>query len=314
MEYILLSVGLFLILLVIIIKLPDSQSQDDSSKIKYYFFGDFDVVVKEEGDLWYRRDPVKHKWINEGEWMARYYDAAYIVISVEYDEKNEEILNRSKIDSFWSADQDKYLKDEKKDDKKDDKEDDEKDDSKDCESCDDESSLADRHYSYRSYIYEIYKDKFIIVSDTAEHCHEQFIRWLIKEKYLICALSYRTRGNYHDESEQDHYIVINKGGAFEKKFEDLKNEETDSLYVDPPSVRYIDELSEDQLDYWCTIGENEERFRWVYVEKDNKKYYFIINRNIPRPTREMTTEEKYRWRSEWLAKQYAMEIEKRDHN
>ena len=43
---------------------------------RYYYFEDSNNIVKFEGDLWYKRDRVKHQWVQSNHWMGHFYDAA----------------------------------------------------------------------------------------------------------------------------------------------------------------------------------------------------------------------------------------------
>lgn len=76
---------------------------------KYYLFALGNAVVLLQDGLWYRRDKEHHQWIKEQEWMRRYYDAQYDVIEIEYNEENEEVTKRNKIEGFWSLNDDALL-------------------------------------------------------------------------------------------------------------------------------------------------------------------------------------------------------------
>lgn len=79
------------------------------SEKKYYLFEMGNTVVLNDDYMWYRRDKVNHNWISDSRWMGRYYDVQYDVIEIDYDEENEKILSRSRINGFWSADDDKLF-------------------------------------------------------------------------------------------------------------------------------------------------------------------------------------------------------------
>lgn len=79
------------------------------SKKEYYLFSLGNTVVKYDNSVWYRRDKKRHKWIVDGSWMGRFYDVQYDVIKIEYDEENEKILSRNRINGFWSSDDGKLL-------------------------------------------------------------------------------------------------------------------------------------------------------------------------------------------------------------
>ena len=77
---------------------------------KCYLFELGFSIVKEEGASWYRRDRSAHKWIADQSWDRRYYDAGYDVIEIDYDEENERIVSRRRIEGFWSSDDDRLFK------------------------------------------------------------------------------------------------------------------------------------------------------------------------------------------------------------
>lgn len=79
------------------------------SEKKYYLFALGNTVVLNDDYMWYYRDKVNHKWISDSSWLIRFDDAQYDVIEIDYDEENEKILNRRRINSFWSSDEDKLL-------------------------------------------------------------------------------------------------------------------------------------------------------------------------------------------------------------
>jgi hypothetical protein len=76
---------------------------------KCYLFELGFSVVKEENGFWYQRDRDAHKWTENPEWCRRYYDAQYDVIEIEYDEENEKIVSRRRIQGFWSLDDEKLF-------------------------------------------------------------------------------------------------------------------------------------------------------------------------------------------------------------
>lgn len=61
---------------------------------KCYLFEMGNTVVLFENGLWYRRDRNNHKWIVDGSWMARYFDAQYDVYDIKYDEDEGRIITR----------------------------------------------------------------------------------------------------------------------------------------------------------------------------------------------------------------------------
>ena len=70
----------------------------DNREVKYYLFALGNSVVKvENGVLWYRRDRENHKWEQSNSWVARFYDAAYDVVGIEYDEETETFLSQWSI-------------------------------------------------------------------------------------------------------------------------------------------------------------------------------------------------------------------------
>lgn len=63
--------------------------ENSDREIRHYKFELGNTIVMEKGGLWYQRDQEKHTWIRNQAWMARYYDAQYDVIEIDYDEDNE---------------------------------------------------------------------------------------------------------------------------------------------------------------------------------------------------------------------------------
>ena len=80
---------------------------------KYYLFDLGDAIVKYDNNLWYVRDKIHHKWIVDGSWMARYFDAQYDVIEIDYDEETETIKKRNAVNGFWFEGQEKMLNTQK---------------------------------------------------------------------------------------------------------------------------------------------------------------------------------------------------------
>ena len=68
-------------------------------KHKFLLF-QYGMIVKEEGSCWYRRDRLNHLWIPQQSWLDSYYDAAWDVIEIDYDESRERILARRPIAGF----------------------------------------------------------------------------------------------------------------------------------------------------------------------------------------------------------------------
>ena len=81
------------------------MSNNDAKEIKYYVFQPSITVVMNKGGLWYKRDRQNHQWIPSSVWMDRYYDAAYDVIEVSYDEKSETPYAPRAIPGFHSVTQ-----------------------------------------------------------------------------------------------------------------------------------------------------------------------------------------------------------------
>jgi len=77
--------------------------------VNYYLFELGKTVVKCCGGLWYERDPEKHQWELNMEWDRRFFDGAYNVIEIDYDEDQEMISNRRRVPGFWSIDDDRLL-------------------------------------------------------------------------------------------------------------------------------------------------------------------------------------------------------------
>lgn len=67
------------------------------------------TVVKREGNNWYSRDKTNHIWKLDFEWERRFYDAQYDVIEITYDEENEIIKERKRIDGFFSTTDEELL-------------------------------------------------------------------------------------------------------------------------------------------------------------------------------------------------------------
>ena len=62
----------------------------EENKVKFYLFALGNSVVKvENGARWYRRDRQNHKWEASNSWLARFYDPAYDVVEIEYDERQK---------------------------------------------------------------------------------------------------------------------------------------------------------------------------------------------------------------------------------
>lgn len=61
---------------------------------KYYYFEDSNNIVKVEDDLWYKRDRENHQWIQSNHWMGHFYDPAYSVEEIYYNEETEQIISR----------------------------------------------------------------------------------------------------------------------------------------------------------------------------------------------------------------------------
>ena len=81
-----------------------------SEKAHYYLFDAKYTIVKETDNEahWYKRDRMNHEWIEDGSWGIFFYDLGFDVIEIDYDEANEEILNRRRLKGRWSA-TDKHL-------------------------------------------------------------------------------------------------------------------------------------------------------------------------------------------------------------
>ena len=81
------------------------MSKNYAEEIKYYVFQSPTTVVMKKGVLWYKRDRQNHQWIPSSVWMDRYYDAAYDVIEISYDEKSETPYAPRAIPGFSSVTQ-----------------------------------------------------------------------------------------------------------------------------------------------------------------------------------------------------------------
>ena len=61
-------------------------------EVRYYLFDVNDTVVKAINDeRWYKRDKIKHEWIEDGAWEFFFYDPGFGVKEIDYDEEQEEI-------------------------------------------------------------------------------------------------------------------------------------------------------------------------------------------------------------------------------
>lgn len=102
----------------------DTVSSDDIARVEknrealriltgsvrcYLFRAGFSIVKTDENYLWYKRDRVKHEWVFDNSWMAKFIDAQYDVIEIDYDEATEQIVGREEIKGFWSADIDELM-------------------------------------------------------------------------------------------------------------------------------------------------------------------------------------------------------------
>ena len=108
----------------------DAVSSDDKERVEkyrealriltgsvrcYLFKAGFSIVKTDENHVWYKRDRVKHEWVFDNSWMAKFIDAQYDVIEIDYDEAAEQIVGREEIKGFWSAEIDELLNYEKAD-------------------------------------------------------------------------------------------------------------------------------------------------------------------------------------------------------
>lgn len=124
---------------------------------------------------------------------------------------------------------------------------------------------------------------FIVCSDTKENCYVQLLRYLIHHNHTIYGLKKTACGNSHDEKWQDEYTVINDGGLFKDKFLEISKRES-SLYIEKPSIVYIDALTQGCMKEWSkpfTNGNGEEHFRYIYFsDKDSNKPYIYKVKNV----------------------------------
>lgn len=67
------------------------------------------VTKRKEWKLEYQRDQENHKWILNHDWMARYYDAQYDVIEIDYDESKEFAYAPRTIPGCVSVTQEKLI-------------------------------------------------------------------------------------------------------------------------------------------------------------------------------------------------------------
>jgi hypothetical protein len=143
---------------------------------------------------------------------------------------------------------------------------------------------------------------FVSVNDSKEHCLISALKYLQKDGYTILGMKKTARGNSHDESWQDHYTVIDDGGIFADFFNKEK-ERKSSLYVDVPIIKYIDNLSEEEMERWSKPYEaysGEETYRYIYAMEKNKKYIFEVKEVFIKKENKCSDEE---WRNWELRKQ-----------
>lgn len=83
------------------------MSRNNKREIKYYKFELGNTIVMEKDGLWYQRDQENHEWILNNNWMARYFDAQYDVIEIDYDESEEFDYTPRTLPGFFSVTQEK---------------------------------------------------------------------------------------------------------------------------------------------------------------------------------------------------------------
>ncbi len=77
----------------------EKHGRSSGESMHYYLF-EYGCIVRDDGIFWCQRDRKRHRWILAQGWMDRYLDAAYPVIEIEYDEKNETITDRREIPGY----------------------------------------------------------------------------------------------------------------------------------------------------------------------------------------------------------------------
>lgn len=85
------------------------MSRNNKREIKYYKFELGNTIVMEKDGLWYQRDQENHEWILNNNWMARYFDAQYDVIEIDYDESEEFDYTPRTLPGFFSVTQEKLI-------------------------------------------------------------------------------------------------------------------------------------------------------------------------------------------------------------
>ena len=68
---------------------------------KHYYLFEYGCIVRNDGLYWCQRDRKRHKWIYEQSWMDTFYDVAYSVIEIRYDEETETITDRWIIPGYY---------------------------------------------------------------------------------------------------------------------------------------------------------------------------------------------------------------------
>ncbi len=73
--------------------------------VHYFLFDVNHTIIKVTGDYdnWYKRDRINHKWIEAAGWEFFFYDPAFDVIEINYDETREKITGRRNVPGFYSA-------------------------------------------------------------------------------------------------------------------------------------------------------------------------------------------------------------------
>ncbi len=126
------------------------------------------------------------------------------------------------------------------------------------------------------------KGTLIVCSDTKENCFIQLLRYLTSYGYTIYGMKRTARGNSHDECWQDEYTVVNGGGPFADKFQEV-SEQTGSIYYMKPAIVRMGTLSDEYMKEWSKPFEyysGEESNRYIYVVDEFGKTYIYETSTI----------------------------------
>jgi len=134
---------------------------------------------------------------------------------------------------------------------------------------------------------------FVFISDTKEHCYQQLIKFLQKHYIKIYGLKKTARGNSHDENWHSLYTFIDGDNPFSEVIEEVKSSKGEA-YVDAPTVEFIDELSDEEIEKWSkeySGYSGEEDSRILYAMRYGKEKCIIrISQTFPHKNNQSQTE------------------------